>query len=79
MEGKTDQSLRQPHPPVHSLTLASLADVRTSYIRFLLAFLKQGDGAVKKFMLEAKDLLSAIFKGMSEDSYEVINTSTSIV
>ncbi|KAJ3019834.1 hypothetical protein HKX48_001709 [Thoreauomyces humboldtii] len=48
-------------------------DIRSLYIRFLLSFLEQGDGVVKKFMLETKDLLGAIFKGMSEDSYEEVD------
>ncbi|TPX63386.1 hypothetical protein SpCBS45565_g06637 [Spizellomyces sp. 'palustris'] len=47
-------------------------DVRTLYIRFLFAFLEQGDVSIKRFMLEAKDILSSIFKGLADDSYETV-------
>ncbi|KND03819.1 uncharacterized protein SPPG_01275 [Spizellomyces punctatus DAOM BR117] len=48
-------------------------DVRTLYIRFLFAFLEQGDISVKRFMLEAKDILSSVFKGLADDSYETVD------
>ncbi|KAJ3294460.1 hypothetical protein HK104_003568 [Borealophlyctis nickersoniae] len=47
-------------------------DVRTLYIRFILAFLVRGDVGVKKAVLETKDFVSGIFKGMAEDTYETV-------
>ncbi|KAJ3040726.1 nucleolar pre-ribosomal-associated protein 1 [Rhizophlyctis rosea] len=48
-------------------------DVRTLYIRFILAFLVRGDTGVKKAVLETKDFVSGIFKGMIEDFYETVD------
>ncbi|KAJ3158556.1 hypothetical protein HDU86_002781 [Geranomyces michiganensis] len=48
-------------------------DIRSLYVQFLLAFLKNGNGMIKKVMLETKDLLSSIFKGLIEDSYETVD------
>ncbi|KAJ3148549.1 hypothetical protein HDU89_004646 [Geranomyces variabilis] len=47
-------------------------DIRSLYVQFLLAFLENGDAVIKKVMLETKDLLSAIFKGLIEDSFETV-------
>ncbi|KAJ3178488.1 hypothetical protein HDU87_003562 [Geranomyces variabilis] len=48
-------------------------DIRSLYVQFLLAFLENGDAVIKKVMLETKDLLSAIFKGLTEDSFETVD------
>ncbi|KAI9013201.1 ribosome 60S biogenesis N-terminal-domain-containing protein [Gaertneriomyces semiglobifer] len=45
---------------------------RSLYIRFLLAFLEHGDVGTKKFLLEGKDLVSTLFKGLSDDSLETV-------
>ncbi|TPX31859.1 hypothetical protein SmJEL517_g04918 [Synchytrium microbalum] len=52
---------------------ARVEDVRSLYIRFLLSFLEHGDATAKKSILEIKDLVSSIFRGMTSDSYETIS------
>ncbi|ORX90170.1 hypothetical protein K493DRAFT_340197 [Basidiobolus meristosporus CBS 931.73] len=47
-------------------------DVRTLYIRFILAFLECGDAKMKGEVLEIKDFVSSLFKGLFKDSYEVV-------
>lgn len=46
-------------------------DLRTSYVEFVLAFFKFGDTTVKKDILQVKDLVSPIFKGLERDAYPV--------
>ncbi|KAI8916775.1 ribosome 60S biogenesis N-terminal-domain-containing protein [Powellomyces hirtus] len=48
-------------------------DIRSLYVKFLLCFLEQGDALVKKVMLETKDLLSSIFKGLADDTYQTVD------
>ncbi|KAI9093463.1 ribosome 60S biogenesis N-terminal-domain-containing protein [Phlyctochytrium arcticum] len=47
-------------------------DVRTLYIRFLLSFMQKGNSIVKRFIMEAKDTLGSIFKGLYADSEEFV-------
>jgi hypothetical protein len=46
-------------------------DLRTSYVEFVLSFFKFGDANVKKDILQVKDLVSPIFKGLERDAYQV--------
>ncbi|KAJ3069977.1 hypothetical protein HDU98_006970 [Podochytrium sp. JEL0797] len=48
-------------------------DVRGLYIRFLLGFVMYGDANVKRGILETKDTISLIFKGMQEDHYLTVD------
>ncbi|KAJ3124397.1 hypothetical protein HK098_001168 [Nowakowskiella sp. JEL0407] len=45
-------------------------DVRSLYIRFILSFFVHKDPGLKRTVLEIKDFVVQIFKGMKEDSYE---------
>ncbi|KAI9205645.1 ribosome 60S biogenesis N-terminal-domain-containing protein [Polychytrium aggregatum] len=56
----------------------SMEDVRSLYVRFILAFLVHGDVNVKKSCLEMKDFVSSVFKGMAEDSYELVEYILSV-
>ncbi|KAI8826758.1 ribosome 60S biogenesis N-terminal-domain-containing protein [Fimicolochytrium jonesii] len=51
-------------------------DVRSLYVKYLLALLEHGDGTTKKFLMETKNLLSSIFKGLPEDDIELVRTVT---
>jgi hypothetical protein len=46
-------------------------DIRTLYVRFILSFFVHGDAKIKSNVLEIKNFASSIFKGLSNDSYEV--------
>ncbi|KAK9722923.1 hypothetical protein K7432_002308 [Basidiobolus ranarum] len=46
-------------------------DVRTLYMKFILSFLECGDSKMKSEVLEIKDFVSSLFKGLHRDSYEV--------
>lgn len=46
-------------------------DLRTSYVEFVLSFFRFGDANVKKDILQVKDLVSPIFKGLERDAYQV--------
>ncbi|KAJ3412602.1 nucleolar pre-ribosomal-associated protein 1 [Chytridiales sp. JEL 0842] len=54
-------------------------DIRTLYIRFLLAFIMFGDVTVRKAILETKGAVSGIFKGMWEDTYETVEFLFSVL
>ncbi|GBC41626.2 ribosome 60S biogenesis N-terminal-domain-containing protein [Rhizophagus irregularis DAOM 181602=DAOM 197198] len=48
-------------------------DIRTLYVRFILSFFVHGDAKIKSNILEIKDFVSSIFKGLSNDSYEFVD------
>ncbi|KAI9269065.1 ribosome 60S biogenesis N-terminal-domain-containing protein [Phascolomyces articulosus] len=56
-----------------------LYDLRTAYVRLVLALFKYGDADVKKEALGVRNLVNAIFTGIDEDAYllaEEILTTT---
>ncbi|KAI8800800.1 ribosome 60S biogenesis N-terminal-domain-containing protein [Cladochytrium replicatum] len=57
----------KPRPPVE--------DIRLLYIRFMCAFLTHKNAALTKAILETKEFLGSIFKGMIEDPFETIETT----
>lgn len=51
--------------------LTSSADLRTYYVRFVLAIFMHGDVEAKKQALGVKNLISALFNGLDQDAYKV--------
>ena len=47
-------------------------DSRTLLIQFIMSFFIRGDASVKKFVLEAKSVVSSIFKDLKSDPFQVI-------
>ncbi|KAI9288533.1 ribosome 60S biogenesis N-terminal-domain-containing protein [Umbelopsis sp. AD052] len=54
-------------------------DLRTSYVEFVLSFFKYGDASVKKDILQVKDLVSPIFKGLERDAYQLMEMILSVM
>ncbi|KAI8146468.1 ribosome 60S biogenesis N-terminal-domain-containing protein [Fennellomyces sp. T-0311] len=54
-------------------------DLRTSYVRFILALFIHGDTEVKKEALGVRNLVNAVFNGIEEDAYllaeEILTTA----
>ncbi|KAI9140640.1 ribosome 60S biogenesis N-terminal-domain-containing protein [Paraphysoderma sedebokerense] len=48
-------------------------DVRSVYINFVLSFLEYGDSLTKKQILEMKDIMGGILKGLARDSSETVS------
>jgi hypothetical protein len=46
-------------------------DIRTLYIHFLLGFIMFGDPIVKKGILDTRDTITTIFRGVYDDDFEV--------
>ena len=75
---KNDQQLQNQSRGSNNKSFSS-EDIRTLYIKFLLGFLMFGDSNVKKVILETKDAISGIFKGMWDDDYELVEFVFSVI
>ncbi|KAI8968983.1 ribosome 60S biogenesis N-terminal-domain-containing protein [Mycotypha africana] len=55
-----------------------LYDLRTNYVQFILAFFKHGSCDLKKQLLGVKGVVSAIYVGMDEDAYPLMEQILSV-
>ncbi|RUP46033.1 ribosome 60S biogenesis N-terminal-domain-containing protein [Jimgerdemannia flammicorona] len=69
--------LRKKHSDEGALNFKS--DIRSLWIRFVLSFFVNGDARIKKDVLDIKKFVSAIFKGLGQDSYELIGEVLSVM
>ncbi|KAK5665785.1 hypothetical protein QVD99_007419 [Batrachochytrium dendrobatidis] len=56
-----------------------LEDIRSLMIKFILAFITNGDTLVKSSLLSVKNLYTAIFIGIKDDNYETVQFILSIL
>ncbi|GES88332.1 ribosome 60S biogenesis N-terminal-domain-containing protein [Rhizophagus clarus] len=66
-------SIRRNTPKDKLKSVHAQTDIRTLYVRFILSFFIHGDARIKSNVLEIKDFVSSIFKGLSNDSHEFVD------
>lgn len=47
-------------------------DLRTQYVRFVLAFFIHADAGVKRQILSVKNFVHSVFNSIDEDAYQVL-------